>query len=448
MATFTPAYIVRIFNPLVEFFKAQQQSGYLLLCMTGLALIAANSPFGDTFLNFWKIPFTVGVGPYIGTFTLETFINDGLMTIFFIVVGLEIKREMIEGELSTREKALLPVVGAVGGMIAPALIFLFFNFGKPSQSGWGIPTATDIAFSLTIISLLGKRVPLSLKVFLTALAVVDDLGAIVVIAFFYSNTLHPLYLLYAAGITGLLIYMNRSDVRNIYAYIFVGIFLWLSLHHAGVHATISGVVLAMTVPFRFKNYNENYQVGLNKFLEFVKLLEKPGSTGNLERAQRDRIIEEAQRVSTTMESPLNNMLYLFSFFSSFIIMPLFALSNAGVRIDFSVLKNFNFEIGTGIFLGLLIGKPLGITLITWITSKLKITQIPDGVSWLVIFCVNILAGIGFTMSIFVTNIAYSEEVFIQTAKISIIVASIVSGCLGYVILNVLSKAKPQPANES
>ncbi|MCU0429591.1 MAG: Na+/H+ antiporter NhaA [Cytophagaceae bacterium] len=442
MASFTPAYIVRIFNPLVEFFKAQQQSGYLLLIATALALAIANSPLGDYFLDFWKIPLTVGVGPFIGSFSLEVLINDGLMTIFFLVVGLEIKREMIEGALSTRETALLPVVGALGGMVAPACIFIFFNDHKDSAAGWGIPTATDIAFSLTVISLLGKRVPISLKVFLTALAVVDDLGAIVVIAFFYSHSLHVVFLMYAAGITLLLMFMNYRGVRNIYAYIFVGIFLWLSLHHAGVHATISGVVLAMTVPFRFHNYEENYEKGLHKFLEFVKLLETPKSTGHLERAQRDRIIEEAQRVSTTMESPLNNMLYLFSWFSSFIIMPLFALSNAGVKIDFNVFSHFNYSIGAGIFLGLILGKPLGITLFTWLTSVLKITRFEKGVSWLQIFCVNILAGIGFTMSIFVTNIAFTNPDYIQTAKISIIVASLLSGLLGYGILTLLNKSKP------
>jgi len=430
---FTPANIIKIFNPFTEFFNEQSTSGILLISATFIAIFAANSSVGDAFIHFWETPirFSIGSIPEFNL-TIEEFINDGLMTIFFTVVGLEIKRELIEGELSTRDKAMLPVIGAIGGMLFPAVIFLIFNMGKAEASGWAIPTATDIAFSLTVISLLGKRVPLSLKVFLTALAVVDDLGAIIIIALAYTEDAHFMYLLYSVIVVLILIIMNMKDVRNIYLYMFVGIFLWTFLHHAGIHATISGVILALTIPFRFKNYEAVFEGHLKDVLAFNKLLDSPEA--RKDHAVRDRVIEEMQRTSTIMEAPLNNMLYLLGGFSGFVVMPLFALSNAGIKIDFSALSNLGSSMSLGIMFGLLLGKPLGITLMTYITTKLKITSIPKGVKWFDIFCVNILAGIGFTMSIFVTKLAYTDKMMIETAKISIIIASFLSGIIGYLIL--------------
>jgi NhaA family Na+:H+ antiporter len=437
MAKLTPGNILEIFNPLTEFFKEQSISGYLLIVATFVAIITANSSYGDAFIHFWETPvhFAIGTNFHLH-FTLEQFINDGLMTIFFTVVGLEIKREIVEGELSSKEKALLPISGALGGMIAPALIFVFFNLGKSELSGWAIPTATDIAFSLTVISLLGKKVPLSLKVFLTALAVVDDLGAIVIIALAYSHDTHLIYLAYAALVVLVLVMMNRKGIKNIYLYLFVGMFLWIFLHHAGIHATISGVILAMTIPFRFNNYEEVFNLKLKELLAFSRLLESPEAKKDL--AARDQVMEEMQKASTAMEAPLNNLLYLLHGFSSFVVMPLFALSNAGIKLDFSALSNLGSTMSLGIIFGLLIGKPLGITLMTFITTKLKITHVPKGIKWRDIFCVNILAGIGFTMSIFVTKLAYTDKSFIETAKFSIIVASFLSGIIGYLVLNFMN----------
>jgi NhaA family Na+:H+ antiporter len=433
MTKLTSGNILRIFNPLTEFFKEQSISGFLLIAATFLAIITANSPYGDAFIHFWETPIHLVIGTGFQLhLTIEQFVNDGLMTIFFTVVGLEIKRELIEGELSTKEKALLPVSGALGGMIAPALIFVFFNLGKTELSGWAIPTATDIAFSLTVLSLLGKKVPLSLKIFLTALAVVDDLGAIVIIALAYSQDTHLIYLLSAALTVVILIIMNRKGIRNIYLYMFVGAFLWNFLHRAGIHATISGVILAMTIPFRFKYYEEVFNFRLKELLAFSRLLDSPEA--QKDHAARDQVIEEMQKASTEMEAPLNNMLYLLHGFSSFIVMPLFALSNAGIKLDFGAVSNLGSTMSIGIILGLLIGKPLGITLMTFITTKLKITSIPKGIKWMDIFCVNILAGIGFTMSIFVTKLAYTDKSFIETAKFSIIIASFLSGILGYMVL--------------
>ncbi len=437
MAKSSPGNILNIFNPLTEFFREQSISGFLLLAATIVAIVIANSPLGDSFIIFWQTPVNVGIGPQFQlNLTIEKLINDGLMTIFFTVVGLEIKREMIEGELSTREKAMLPVMGALGGMLAPALIFTFFNYGKAEISGWGIPTATDIAFSLTVISLLGKRVPLSLKIFLTALAVVDDLGAIVIIALFYSQESHVMYLFYSVLVVLVLVIMNWKDVRNIYLYMFVGSFLWIFLHHAGIHATISGVILAMTIPFRFKNYEQVFDKRLKDVLAFSKVLDS--KEAKKDHAGRDQVIAEMQKASTEMEAPLNNMLYIFGGFSSYIIMPLFALSNAGIKLEFSAMAELGSTMSLGIMVGLLLGKPIGITLMTFITTKLKITSIPEGVSWFDVFCVNILAGIGFTMSIFVTKLAYTDKRFIETAKVSIIIASVLSGLIGYLVLYFLN----------
>jgi len=265
------------------------------------------------------------------------------------------------------------------------------------------------------------------------------LGAIVIIALAYSQDTHLIYLLYALIVVLVLVIMNIKDVRNIYLYMFVGSFLWLFLHHAGIHATISGVILALTIPFRYKDYEKVFNKELEDVLAFMKLLESKEAKDN--HAKRDQIIEEMQRTSTVMEAPLNNMLYLLGGFSSFIIMPLFALSNAGIKLDFGAMANLGSTMSLGIIFGLLLGKPLGITLMTFITTKLKITGIPKGVRWIDIFCVNILAGIGFTMSIFVTKLAYTDKTFIETAKFSIIVASFASGIVGYLVLYFMNISK-------
>jgi NhaA family Na+:H+ antiporter len=446
MVRLTPGNIIKIFNPFTEFFREQSISGFLLLTTTIVAIILANSSFGEAFINFWQLPVHVGIGAKFQlNLTIEQFINDGLMTIFFAVVGLEIKREMMEGELSTRQKAMLPLFGALGGMLVPAVIFIIFNSGKSEISGWAIPTATDIAFSLTVISLLGKRVPLSLKIFLTALAVVDDLGAVVIIALFYSQETHVMYLIYAALSVVLLFIMNRRNVRNIYLYMVVGIFLWNFLHHAGIHAAISGVIMAMTIPFRFKNYERVFDIRLLEIVAFSRLLDS--KEAQQDHAIRDKVIEEMQKAGTEMEAPLKKMLYLFGGFSSYIIMPLFALSNAGVKLEYSAITELGSTMSLGIILGLLLGKPIGITLMTYLTTKLKITSIPAGIYWGDIFCVNILAGIGFTMSIFVTKLAYIDKNFIETAKFSIIIASCLSGIIGYLILYSLNIGKRTSVQE-
>jgi len=441
LATISATALQRITDPFSKFLNLQQASGYLLLFATVIALILANSPASESFIHFWHTPIDFKLGELFSLhMTLEQFINDGLMTIFFTVVGLEIKRELIEGALSSREQAILPVVGALGGMFFPAIIFLAFNWGKAESSGWAIPTATDIAFSLAVIQMLGNKVPLSLKVFLTALAVVDDLGAIVIIAVVYSSELHWAYLGYAALIVGILYIMNMADVRSIFAYCFVGAFLWIFLHSSGIHATISGVILALCVPFRFKNYEVLFKKHLKEVHYYSSRLGEGKET--LKPEIRDEIISAMQNTSTLMEAPLNNMLHLLHKFSSYVIMPLFALSNAGVKLDFQSIGNLLSPLSLGIFFGLIIGKAIGITLTTHATSKFGITKLPEGVKLYEMFLVNILAGIGFTMSIFVTNLAFTDSEMIETAKFSVIVTSISAGVLGFVLNQMKKEVLP------
>ncbi len=437
LASISEAALQKITDPFTQFLQLQQASGYLLLLATFVSLFWANSPGGDDFIHFWHTPIHLALGDlFTLDMTMEQFINDGLMTIFFTVVGLEIKRELIEGALSTKEQAMLPIVGAFGGMLFPCLIFLVFNWGKESASGWAIPTATDIAFSLAVIQLLGKKVPISLKVFLTALAVVDDLGAILIIAVSFSKELHWLSLCYAAGVTGILYLMNIANVRSIFAYCFIGAFLWLFLHSSGIHATISGVILALCIPFRFRDHEILFQKHLQEVQSFSSMLGERKEM--LKPELRDQIIEEMQRTSTLMEAPLNNMLHMLHGVSSYVIMPLFALSNAGIQLNFDAVQNLLSPLSLGIFFGLLLGKSIGITTLTYLTSKLKITSMPTGVKLYEMFLVNILAGIGFTMSIFVTNLAFHDPTMIDTAKFSIIISSFSAGLLGY-FLNSLNK---------
>jgi NhaA family Na+:H+ antiporter len=429
-ASFSETALQKIIDPFSAFLSLQQASGYLLLLATFIALILANSPIGPSFNHFWHSPFVIQLGDLISMeMTLEQVINDGLMTIFFTVVGLEIKRELKEGALSTKEQAMLPVIGALGGMFFPCLIFLAFNWGKPTAPGWAIPAATDIAFSLAVIQLLGNKVPLSLKVFLTALAVVDDLGAILIIAISYSHDLQWIYLLYSLGVVLLLWLMNRANVRNIFAYSFVGFFLWVFMHSSGIHATISGVLLALCMPFRFKDYEKLFANHLKEVQEYSSLLGT--SREELKPELRDQIINEMQRTSNLMEAPLNHMLHMLHGFSSYFVMPLFALSNSGIKLNLDAVQNLLSPLSLGIFFGLLVGKSCGITVFTYLSSKLKITTMPVGVQLYEMFLVNILAGIGFTMSIFVSNLAFDDPSMIDTSKFSIIITSFTAGLVGY-----------------
>ncbi|WDF48273.1 Na+/H+ antiporter NhaA [Chryseobacterium sp. KACC 21268] len=379
-----------------QFFHNSKSSGIVLIICVLISLLIANSSLSSSFQNL--LDTKIGTEIFHLDYSVSIWINDGLMAVFFLLVGLEIKRELLEGELSDIKKASLPIFAAVGGMLIPALIYFIFNHNTDYKNGWAIPMATDIAFSLAIISLLGKSVPASLKIFLSALAIVDDLGAILVIALFYTDQIDWISLGICAGITMLLIILNRYGVKNLILYLIPGLFLWYFMHHSGIHATIAGVILAFTIP-------------TNRSKTEISPLEK-------------------------LEGKLHIPV-------SFLIMPLFALANTNITFQKEIFEGFINPLSLGIIGGLFIGKVLGINIFSMVAIKSKWATLPTFSGWREMIGVGFLAGIGFTMSIFVSLLAFPDEVEIQNiAKISILIASVLSGIVGYFIL----KSKKKPLN--
>lgn len=376
-----------------NFFRSKQIGGVILLLCVVISLLIANSPLGTKFEAL--LAFVIGYSgeSFSIEYSLAAWINDGLMAVFFLLVGLEIKREIIEGELSSPRKAAMPIFAAVGGMLMPALVYGLFNLNSPTSSGWGIPMATDIAFALGALSLLGKRVPPSLKIFLTALAIVDDLGAILVIAFFYTDEVHLSQLLYAAGIMAFLVLINRLGVKRLVFYIIPGIFLWYFVHHSGIHATIAGVLLAVTIPT---------------------------NTG--------RNTSALEKLEHMLVRPVN-----------FLIMPIFALANTNIKFDKSMVDGLYSPMGLGILCGLIIAKPLGITLFSWLSVKFGLSALPSQSGWKHIAGLGLLAGIGFTMSIFIALLSFDNAQDQLGAKFSILVASVIAGISGYIFLSTVNK---------
>ncbi|OJX30913.1 MAG: Na+/H+ antiporter NhaA [Chryseobacterium sp. 36-9] len=371
-----------------QFFHSSKSSGVLLIVCVIVSLIIANTSPAEAFQNL--LDSKIGTEVFHLDYSVSVWINDGLMAIFFLLVGLEIKRELLEGELSDIRKASLPIFAAVGGMVIPALIYVAFNHNTGYKNGWAIPMATDIAFSLAIISLLGKSVPNSLKIFLSALAIVDDLGAIIVIALFYTDSIDWISLGICGGITALLIILNRIGITKILFYIIPGLFLWYFMHHSGIHATIAGVILAFTIP---------------------------------------------TNVSTTEISPLEKLEQKLHIPVSFLIMPVFALANTNITFQSGIFSHFISPLSLGIIFGLFAGKVLGINLFSFLAIKLKWGKMPALSAWKEMIGVGFLAGIGFTMSIFVSLLAFPNETAIQNlSKISILFASVLSGLTGYLIL--------------
>jgi len=364
----------------LDFFNSEKTGGLLLICCTLISLITANSSLGENYLHFWNLD--------IGGHPFYHWINDGLMVIFFLLIGLELEREIYIGELSDIRSASLPMVGAIGGMVIPAVLYMSLNLNTLTQSGAGIPMATDIAFAIGILSLLGSRVPLSLKVFLTALAVIDDLGAILVIAFFYTSAISWLNLVLALVVFGLLLIFNRMRIYNLIPYIIGGILMWYFMLNSGVHATITGVLLAFAIPF--------------------------GDGGEK---------SPSARLQHFLHRPV-----------AFIILPLFALANTGIILNHHWYESLGNTGSLGIFAGLIIGKPLGITLFSFIGVILGLCTLPSDLKWSHIIGAGFLGGIGFTMSIFITILAYSDQTFIAESKIAVLLASAVAGVTGYFLL--------------
>lgn len=419
-----------------NFIKEESWGGFLLIFATIIALVWANSGFYNFYNYLWnEMELGISLGNFELNKSLHYWINDGLMAIFFFMIGLELKREILAGELSSFKKASLPIGAAIGGMLVPAAIYVVFNYNNPQyMNGWGIPMATDIAFALGIMSLLGKKVPTSLKVFLTALAIADDLGAILVIAIFYTETIHLAELINAGVFIIVLVIANRLGVRRTAFYAIVGfVGVWLSFLYSGVHATIAGVLIALTIPVRTKipenKYIDNLCVLLDKFEKT-----KPNNKSLLTQKQA-HLISDIEKLSDDAHTPLQKLEHALHPIAAYFILPIFALSNAGVRIQGNILDLILHPIAIGIMLGLIIGKSIGISIVSKLMVKFKWASLPEGVSWKHIYGASLFAGIGFTMSIFIAHLAFVNEEFVEIAKVGIFVASFIAAIVGVILLS-------------
>ncbi len=508
----------RLARPFTRFAKLSSSGGIVLLLMTAIAMIWANSKYADTYneiFNETETRITVSHNPHHGPgvehdapdeghalgaehadeakhapdagaladdagyegkdkegkdkkekkdkhawsplpeephwwqgHSTVDWINDLLMAIFFLVVGLEIKREILVGELASPKRAALPIFGAIGGMLGPALIFASLNFGKPTSVGWGIPMATDIAFAVGILAMLGSRIPNSLKVFLTSLAIVDDLGALIVIAVFYTDHLNMAYLGYAGAIIGVLMFMNVLRVRWITLYLVLGLPLWYCVYMSGVHATIAGVLLAMTIPAHARVNAVNFVFSTRKAIEIFEKAEDNPDTDVTQSSERRAAVNAIMQNSRQVLPPLHRIEHVLHPWVAFFIIPIFALANAGIPIHGGVFENLGNSSSMGIILGLFIGKPLGIGLMCLIAVKLGIASLPTGVSWRHIIGAATLGGIGFTMAIFIANLAFANSpTDLEHAKLAILVASAISAMVGAGLL-LTCKSKPEPEPES
>ncbi|SFT48323.1 sodium/proton antiporter, NhaA family [Lishizhenia tianjinensis] len=419
--------------PVTKFISNSTTSGILLFASAVIALILANSPIQEEYHHFWEQTFTIGFDQFIVSKSLHHWINDGLMSIFFFVVGLELKREIMGGELSRPKDAILPVFAGLGGMLVPAAIYLMFNSSGNTADGWGIPMATDIAFALGILYLLGDKVPVSLKVFLTALAIADDLGAVLVIAFFYTSDISTMSLL-AGGIFLLILFIaNLMGVRNTVFYGIVGIGgLWLAFLMSGIHATIAGVLAAITIPAKVKIQDKKYVQKMNALTN-----EFENSTPNnvsLITSDQLHILEKIRFYSKAAMTPLQRLEHAMHPLVAFVIMPVFALANAGITFSDNFLSDLTSTVSLGVIFGLVFGKFLGIVVISKILVKLGIAALPKGVSWRHLYGAATLAGVGFTMSLFISDLAFTNKEYILQAKIGVFLASLICGIIGYFIL--------------
>lgn len=428
-----------LINPVSQFITNTTASGKVLFGSALAALVLSNSPWSEEFHHIWEHHFSIGYDEYVISNDLHHWINDGLMAIFFFVVGLELKREIIAGELSNPRKAMLPLAAAVAGMVMPATVYLLFNAGTETARGWGIPMATDIAFALGILYLLGDRVPLSLKVFLTALAVADDLGAVLVIALFYTSEISLQSLLIGGFFMTVLMVANIIGVRSTVFYGIVGIGgLWLAFLLSGVHATIAAVLAAFTIPARVTIRDERFASKIRLLIGDFDKASK--SNSRLVSDDQLHVIEDIRAHALAALTPLQRLEHALHPLVSFIIMPVFALANAGVSLSADSLSLGNSTVTFGVALGLLVGKVVGVVGIVTILVKLRIAELPTGIGWRQVLGLGFLASVGFTMSLFISNLAFSTPEAITQAKLGILGASFVGGLAGYFILKSTSNA--------
>ena len=433
-----------VLRPFQRFSREEAAGGIVLLVCAVLALGWANSPWSESYQDLWETHLRIGVGTFVLDETLHFWINDGLMAVFFFVVGLEIKRELLVGELASPRRAVLPAMAALGGMAVPALLYTVLNVGTDGARGWGIPMATDIAFSVGVLAVLGSRAPFTLKVFLTAFAIVDDIGAVIIIALFYTEEVAWLNVTIGGGFLLLLVLADRLGIRHTLVYGVLGIIVWLAFLQSGIHATVAGVLVAMTIPSRVR-------IGVDDFVAKERVLldefERTGEHGSRVQTSEDQsaVIRELESTSKDVESTLQRLEYDLNPWVAFVIVPLFALANAGIPLgNISLGGVLAQPVTLGVLLGLVLGKQLGITLFVWLAIRSGLAAMPHGMSWRHVYGAAWLGGIGFTMSIFFTGLAFTDPTLISQAKVAILIASVISGVGGWTLLR---KAQPARAVE-
>ena len=426
-----PSYIVRAVRaPIQTFIHTEEVGAIVLLAAAAAAVGWANSPWSESYFDFWHTYISFDIHIFAISENLEHLVNDGLMAVFFFVVGLEIKRELIHGELSSYRKAALPVVAAIGGMAAPALIYLIFNSSGDGVVGWGVPMATDIAFALGVLALLGRRLPAELRVFLLGLAVVDDIGAIAIIATFYTESIHWANLGLGVALFAVIAVCIRMGIRSLGFYLILCVVMWQFFLESGIHATLAGVLVAAIVPSEPYLHRKKYAAAVDKLLHDFRLAME---SGDEEKAQT--IVEQIEELSSGTEGPMERLGSIVHPWVSFAILPIFALANAGIVFTSDTLSEaVSSRITLGVAIALLVGNPLGVLGMTWLAVRLGIGQLPSAVRWRHVLGVGFLAGIGFTVAIFVSGIAFDDPALVAQAKIGIFGASLIAGVAGYLFL--------------
>jgi NhaA family Na+:H+ antiporter len=412
-----------------QFTRLQASGGILLLAAAALALIWANSSWGQGYFELWETYLKIELGSLALKESLLHWVNDGLMVIFFFVVGLEIKREVLVGELATPRRAALPLIAAIGGMVLPALVYIAFNLGGPAEAGWGIPMATDIAFVLGVLTLLSSRVPVSLKVFFTALAIADDLGAVLVLAIFYSSEISWVALGVGAAFLAILVVLNLGRVRHPMPYALLGVGLWLAFLQSGIHPTIAGVLLALTIPARSRVQAQAFMAQCTAALGGLG----PGDADE-ERRRRQAAAQTLEVIAERIQTPLQRLERTLNPWVAYLVVPVFALANAGVDLSGNLLEALTQPVSLGIILGLLLGKSVGITLFSWLAVRAGLADLPYGVGWPQLFAASWLAGIGFTMSLFIASSAFEQPALLALAKTDILFASVVAAVIGFSLI--------------
>lgn len=442
MSTTARTPLEKLKQPLQRFMEQEKSGGVVLGLSVIIALALANSPLASSYFHFfeYQFGFQFNGGTFLN-YSIHHWINDGLMAIFFFVVGLELKREIVSGELSQPRKALLPIGAAFGGMLVPAMIYLVLNPTGAAHQGWGIPMATDIAFALGVLYLLGNSIPLSLKIFLTALAIVDDLGAVLVIALFYTSEISLMSLGIGFGFVGIMYLGNRMGVRNILFYAVFGILgVWISFLLSGVHATIAAVLAAFTIPADIRLKETVYVTKIQGYLQGFQAMDAQDERAALTNEQV-HVLETIKTSTNAVIPPLQRLEHAMHPFVTFVILPIFALANAGISLAIDAETLWSTHVALGVALGLLLGKVIGVVGFTLLLIRLKVAPFPEGMNRRNLFGLGLLASIGFTMSLFIASLAFTDEVHVVQAKIGIFTASIIGGVLGYLVLKGAGRSK-------